>query len=98
MAEELEFGDIQYESSIAVIRVLDNRFSQAIIKLLHKKGPLCVSHIYIRTKMLQYLASVHLGKLRKFGLVKREKVGKEVYYSLNYERFAELDKLLTFAK
>jgi DNA-binding transcriptional ArsR family regulator len=44
-----------------------------------------------RLRMEQSPASQHLRILREAGFVNTERSGKEIYYSLNYERFAEVD-------
>jgi DNA-binding transcriptional ArsR family regulator len=43
--------------------------------------------------MEQAVASQHLRILREGRFVNTERSGKEIYYSLNYERFAEVDRV-----
>jgi ArsR family transcriptional regulator, virulence genes transcriptional regulator len=42
----------------------------------------------------QSAVSQHLAKLKKSGVIKSEKEGKEVWYSLKYKKAAEISKLL----
>jgi DNA-binding transcriptional ArsR family regulator len=39
------------------------------------------------------MASQHLAILRQEGFVNTERKGHEIYYSLNYDRFAQVYKL-----
>lgn len=41
--------------------------------------------------MQQSVASSHLKILRKAGFVITERAGEEIYYSLNYYKFSEVD-------
>lgn len=62
---------------------------------------LCLSHgsknvteLIASCTLSQSAVSQHLGKLKQSGLVKAEKEGKEVFYSLAYKKAAEISRLL----
>jgi ArsR family transcriptional regulator len=63
-------------------QALSDNTRQKILKLLRKK-PLCVSEICKHFKVTQPSISHHLDILKRAKLVKSEKKGKEVYYSIN---------------
>jgi ArsR family transcriptional regulator, virulence genes transcriptional regulator len=42
----------------------------------------------------QSAVSQHLDKLKQSGIVRTEKVGKEVFYSLKYKKAAHISRLL----
>jgi DNA-binding transcriptional ArsR family regulator len=76
-----------------VLRALNNRFRQNIIKYLHKEGRSNVTTLYKKLRFSAAEASQHLRILREGQFVTTERVGKEIYYSINYERFAEVDRV-----
>jgi DNA-binding transcriptional ArsR family regulator len=47
-----------------------------------------------KLKIVQAVASQQLAILRKEHFVNTERNGKVIYYSLNYERFAQVGKLI----
>jgi ArsR family transcriptional regulator len=62
---------------------------------------LCLSHgeknvteLIQNCKLSQSAVSQHLGKLRSSGIVRSEKLGKEVVYSIQYKKATEVAKLL----
>lgn len=63
-------------------KALLDKTRQKILELLNKKE-MCVSDICRRFKMSQPSISHHLGILKKAGLVKTVRKGKEIYYSIN---------------
>src|SRR5215218_7543288 len=77
-----------------ILRALNNGFRQKILKLIHTRQRLNVTTIYIKLRIEQSVASQHLRILREADFVKTQRVGKEIYYSLNYERLAQVDKLV----
>ena len=82
------------KSAAFVLRALNNPLRQKIIKVIHTQKRVNVTDIYIRLRLEQSVASMHLAILRNEGFVNTERVGTEIYYSINYDRFAEVDKLV----
>jgi DNA-binding transcriptional ArsR family regulator len=76
-----------------ILRALNNSTRQGIIKFIHKEKKVNVSTIYKKLHMEQAVASQHLRILREAQFVITERSGKEIYYSLNYERFANVDRV-----
>jgi len=58
----------------------ENRLS---ILIFLKDHPQCVCKIFPMLKISQKLASHHLSQLKKIDLVKRERRGNFIYYSIN---------------
>ncbi|GAB4218698.1 MAG: hypothetical protein Fur009_0890 [Candidatus Microgenomates bacterium] len=64
-----------------------------------KKGKKNVTDLIKTCGLSQSAVSQHLAKLKKWGLVKDEKVGKEVYYQLTKKSSVTIcEKLYRFAK
>ena len=64
------------------------------IVILLSTGPKCVCDIFERLKLKQSIVSHHLGILREKDLVKINKDGKWIYYSLNRKKLANLQKFI----
>lgn len=61
-----------------------------IVQLLVAEGDLAVSDLVRRLRISQPLVSWHLHRLRRAGLVKTVRIGREVRCSFDRERFAQL--------
>lgn len=80
--------------SVEVLRAINNNFRQELIKLLHKHKKCNVTFLYTTLKWEQVVVSQHLRILREADFIIAERDGREIYYSLNFERFAYIDKLI----
>jgi DNA-binding transcriptional ArsR family regulator len=79
---------------VHVLRALNNPQRQEIIALIQSSQPIKATNIYKTLKISQSIASTQLAILREEGFVNTERNGKEIYYSLNHERFAVVNKLI----
>jgi DNA-binding transcriptional ArsR family regulator len=79
--------------SAGVLRSVNHKLRQQILKLLEENGKLTVTEIYVRLRIEQSVASQHLAILRQADVVKTEREGKFIYYSLNIQRLNELAEL-----
>ncbi|MEO5675216.1 MAG: metalloregulator ArsR/SmtB family transcription factor [Chitinophagales bacterium] len=77
-----------------IIRSVNHRLRQQILKLLDESGRLPVTEIYVKLRLEQSVASQHLAILRDSGAVKTEREGKFIYYSLNDTRLDQLAELV----
>lgn len=75
------------------LRAVNHHLRQNIIKLLDEKKKMTVTEIYVQLRLEQSVASQHLGILRREGIVKTQRDGKFIYYSLDYARLHELSRL-----
>ena len=62
------------------------------VQILVTEGELSVSELVARLRISQPLMSWHLRRLRRAGIVKTERVGREVRCSFDRERFADLQE------
>jgi ArsR family transcriptional regulator len=62
------------------------------VQILATEGALNVSELVRRLKISQPLMSWHLRRLTRAGIVRTEKVGREVRCSFDREHFAELQE------
>ena len=87
----LDFGSVQ--SAALTLRAINHKLRKQMIKLLDEHKKLPVTEIYTKLRLEQSVASQHLAILRNAGIVKTEKEGKFIHYSLNVDRLAEIADL-----
>lgn len=78
------------KKSAGVIRAVNHKLRQQILSLLHLEEKLGVTDIYQKLQLDQSVASQHLAVLRHAGFVVTERQGKQIFYSVNYQRLEEL--------
>jgi DNA-binding transcriptional ArsR family regulator len=74
-----------------VLRALNHKLRQQLIKLIEEEQKITVTEIYVRMRLEQSVASQHLAILRKAGIVITQRDGKFIYYSVNFKRLEEMD-------
>ncbi len=77
-----------------VLRAINHKLRQQILKLIDESGRMTVTEIYVKLRLEQSVASQHLAILRKAGFVKTERDGKFIYYSVNTGRLEELNRFI----
>jgi DNA-binding transcriptional ArsR family regulator len=77
-----------------IIRSINHRLRQQIIRALSETPELTVTEIYIKVRREQSVASQHLAILRTSGVVAARRKGKFMYYTLNKERLKEITSLI----
>ncbi|NJB87452.1 DNA-binding transcriptional ArsR family regulator [Lewinella marina] len=80
--------------AVLLLRALNHDLRQQIIRLLSDKEQLTVTDIFISLRVEQSVASQHLAILRKANIVKRERQGKYILYSLDHERLTHVNQLV----
>jgi len=75
-----------------ILRALNHKLRQQIIRLLDESKRLTVTELYIQLRLEQSVASQHLAILRRAGIVKTERHGKFIYYTINPSRIGEIMK------
>ena len=74
-----------------VLRALNHKLRQQMVKMLDEKGRLTVTEIYVQLRLEQSVASQHLAILRRAGIVRTERDGKFIYYHVNYSRLEQIN-------
>ena len=78
-----------------ILRALNHKLRQQIIRLINEQQRITVTEIYVKLRLEQSVASQHLAILRKAGFVNTTRDGKFIYYSVNYQRLADVQKFAT---
>ena len=85
---------LNVKKAALILRALNHKLRQQIIKLIDEQGKMTVTDIYVKLRLEQSVASQHLAILRKAGFVKTVRDGKFIYYSVNGSRIVELNKFV----
>ncbi len=89
-APGLIINPTQLKKGALVIRALNHKLRQQLLQLIHKNREMSVTAIYTKLKLEQSVASQHLAILRRGDFVVTNRVGKSIYYSVNYKRLQEV--------
>ncbi|MCX6263488.1 MAG: metalloregulator ArsR/SmtB family transcription factor [Bacteroidetes bacterium] len=81
---------VHTKKAALILRSINHKLRQQIIKLLDESQKMTVTEIYVKLRLEQSVASQHLAILRRAGIVSTTRDGKFIYYSVNYQRLAEV--------
>ena len=90
----LEVDLLNVKKASLILRAINHKLRQQILKLIDEQGKITVTEIYVKLRLEQSVASQHLAILRKAGFVKTERDGKYIYYAINPVRLEELNKFI----
>jgi ArsR family transcriptional regulator, virulence genes transcriptional regulator len=76
-----------------VLRAINHKLRQQILDLIEEKGRITVSDIFVTMRIEQSVASQHLAILRNAQIVKTQREGKFIYYSIDKNRIAQITSL-----
>jgi DNA-binding transcriptional ArsR family regulator len=82
---------IHLKKASLVLRAMNHKLRQQMIKLLDESKRMTVTEIYVKLRLEQSVASQHLAILRRAGIVSTQRDGKFIYYGINYARVAEVN-------
>jgi len=85
---------VEVKKGAAILRSINHKLRQSIIKLLEEKDKLTVTEIYVKLRVEQSVASQHLAILRRAEFVKTSREGKNIHYSLNQARLEEVNTFI----
>ena len=87
---ELKIDVIQLKKAALILRAINHKLRQQIMKLLHQNEKMTVTEIYVKLRLEQSVASQHLAILRKAGFVTTIRDGKFIYYSVSNDRLSQV--------
>ena len=94
MQPELKIDFQVLRKSVLVLRAVNHKLRQEMIRLIHEEGKMTVTDLYVKLRLEQSVASQHLALLRRAGVVTTSRDGKFIYYSVDHERMDEISRLL----
>lgn len=93
-SESLKVNYHNVKKAAMVLRALNHKLRQQILNLIETEKKITVTEIYVKMRLEQSVASQHLAILRKAGLVSTSRVGKFIYYSVNYKRIDQVNEIV----
>ena len=93
-SSELRVDVLQLKKAALILRAVNHKLRQQIMKLIHQNGKMTVTEIYVKLRLEQSVASQHLAILRKAGFVNTLRDVKFIYYSVNYARLDQVHSIV----
>ncbi len=93
-SSELQIDTIQLKKAALILRAVNHKLRQQILKLIHQNSRMTVTEIYVKLRLEQSVASQHLAILRKAGFVTTLRDGKFIFYSVNYNRLDQVHNIV----
>lgn len=90
--KDLKVDLLQLKKAALILRAINHKLRQQILKLIQQKDKITVTEIYVKLRLEQSVASQHLAILRKAGFVTTVRDGKFIYYSVNNPRLQEVNR------
>lgn len=94
MPTSLKINYHNLKKAALVLRALNHKLRQQILNLVETEKKITVTEIYVRLRLEQSVASQHLAILRRAGIVNTQRDGKFIFYTVNYERIDEINKMV----
>lgn len=92
--DNIRIDFLHMKKAILILRALNHKLRQQILKLLDERRKMTVTEIYIELRLEQSVTSQHLAILRRANLVSATREGKFIYYSINYKRVTEVNRFV----
>ena len=89
---QLDYAELR--KAVLVLRAVNHKLRQKVIDLLEENEKMTVTDIYIKLRLEQSVASQHLAILRRAGVVRTDRQGKYIYYSLDKDRLSQISRLV----
>ena len=93
-SSELRIDVLQLKKAALILRAINHKLRQQILKLIHQNGKMTVTEIYVKIRLEKSVASQHLAILRKAGYVNTLRDGKFIFYSVNYSRLDQVHNIV----
>lgn len=81
-----------------ICRAIQHPLRSKLLNYISGFPKTCVTDIYVHFKIEQSVASQHLAVLRQAGVVKTERSGKEILYSINDDNVNKITTAFSFLK
>src|SRR5204862_4231057 len=92
---ELKIDTLDIKKAAIIIRSINHKLRQIILKYIGEKGQVTVTEIFEHLLLEQAVASQQLAILRRTGFVKTKRDGKFIYYSVNRQRLLDLNRFVS---
>lgn len=90
----MEINHEKLETSSAMLRALAHPLRLQILEFIDKNEGINVNKIYNSLDLEQSITSQHLRILRLADLVKTERDGKFIHYTIDYDRIEKMNRAI----
>ena len=90
----LDINYLMIKKSSLVLRALNHKLRQQIIKIIANNEQTNVTDLYVQLRIEQSVASQHLAILRKVQILITERKGKMIFYKINHDRIVAIKKFV----
>lgn len=90
----LEVDYLRIKKAALVLRALNHKLRQQILKTIHDHKRITVTELYVKLRLEQSVASQHLAILRKAEIVTTVREGKFIFYAINNDRIAAINEFV----
>ncbi|MFM8363503.1 MAG: ArsR/SmtB family transcription factor [Haliscomenobacter sp.] len=92
--QNVEINHEKLETSSAMLRALAHPLRLQILEFIDKNEGINVNKIYNSLDLEQSITSQHLRILRLADLVKTERDGKFIHYTIDYDRIEKMNRAI----
>lgn len=85
---------LKIKKAALVLRALNHKLRQLILQTIDEHKRITVTEIYVKLRLEQSVASQHLAILRKAEIVSTVREGKFIFYTINEDRIADINKFV----
>jgi DNA-binding transcriptional ArsR family regulator len=78
------------KTAAMTLRAVNNKLRQKLLQVINENNRINVTDIYVKLRLEQSVASQQLAILRRANIVRTEREGKTIFYSLNPEHIADV--------
>ncbi len=93
--DNIKLDYVAVKSAAMTLRAINHKLRQQIVRLLEEHKRMNVTDIYVKLRLEQSVASQHLAILRRANIVRTEREGKFIHYSLNHDRIANIAQFVS---
>lgn len=79
--------------AVLLLRAINHKLRLRIISLIDENEEITVTELYLKLTIEQSIVSQHLAILRRAGIVRTKREGKRIYYTVNKEKIASIERL-----
>jgi DNA-binding transcriptional ArsR family regulator len=90
---ELIMDPIAIKKAALVIRAVNHPIRQKLLWTIHQEKQMRVTELHKNLRLVQPLVSQHMAALREAGFLTEERQGRNILYSVNYNRLKEVQQL-----
>jgi len=93
-ASPLKVDLLHSKKAAMILRALNHKLRQQIVKLIDEHKKVTVTEIYVKLRLEQSVSSQHLAILRRASIVNTIREGKFIYYAVDYNRLEQINKFV----